>query len=490
MTTGTNTGSATGTVTGFRGQALTGTMDWTGTTPTGSTITRTGTVTILPTGELIYNWTDTVTGTGSVLQATGTGTSAQTPGTYFTQTVSGQETTTTNLAGNQATTTNSGDLTGTRVMNGISSDIKAGFSVTSTAPNAGTFIPKEATDVVVSSAGVLGAPDANGVRLGVMTSTATTATDTTKNGGPVRDVPAASDGSSPAATFKQVIGNSPAGGTTLGISAQTTNLSAAIITSTYEGSGTMASSPPYTTGTFSSTGWGIGSASMGGSSETAPYTGSMTATVTQTGSGTFNPGPEVIQYTGAAVVLPDPSYTSFQGPAQGVGISAPHTVISITGTGTGNLSTGVGTTSFNGTWVSPDSKGTLTNGTLTVTPGEYFQQTTNAGAGTVTLNAVQGSGPYTQASDLSATMTRITVPPTTPVNQVLSGTITSTTNAAGAFPAPTIPPTPPRARHYQYPGGGGPGGDGPERQYDHDHASSPGGAGEHLYGPGNYQYNH
>jgi hypothetical protein len=384
---------------------------------------------------MTYVWTDTLTNSGSVV-ATGSGATTQTPGTYFSQTLSGQETTTTNLAGNQATTTNSGDLTGTRVMNGISSEIKAGFSVTSTAPNAGTFTPKGATDVVIGSEGVLGAPDANGVRLGVMTSTATTATDTTKNGGPVRDVPAASDGSSPAAAFKQVIGNAGSGGSTLGISAQTSDPNALIITSTYEGSGAMASSPPYTTGAFSSTGWGKASASFGESSVTAPYTGSMTATVTQTGSGTFKPGPEVIQYTGAAVVLPDPSYTYFQGPAQGVGISAPHTVISITGTGTGSLSTGVGTTSFNGTWVSPDSKGTLTNGVLTVTPGEYFQQTTNGGTGSVTLSTSTTTAPYTQTITPAATMTRTGVIG----NQALSGTITSTTNTPGALPgAGTVP---------------------------------------------------
>jgi hypothetical protein len=448
LATGTNTATATGTVTGFLGGTLTGTMTWTSTIA-GTTITRTGDVKILSTGELTYVWTDTLTNSGTVV-ATGSGTTTQTPGTHFTQTLSGQETTTTNLAGNQATTTNSGDLTGTRVMNGISSDIKAGFSVTSTAPNANTFTSKGATDVVIASEGVLGPPDASGVRVGVMTSTATTYTDashttpigTSYNGGPVREVPASGD--SPAATFKQVIGNSVGGSasSTLGISAQTTNPSAAIITSTYEGSGTMASSSPYTTGTFSSTGWGIGSASDGGSSYTAPYTGSMTATVTQTGSGTLKPGPEVIQYTGAAVVLQDPSdINKFQGPAQGVGISPPHTVIAITGTATGDLSTGVGTTSFNGTFVSPDSKGTLTSGNLTVTPGTYFQQTTNTGTGQVTFGPVTGSGPYTQTSTPAATMTR-TVGLEPPVNQVLSGSIASTTSNSSAFPSPgTVSPT-------------------------------------------------
>ena len=68
--TGTSTGTATGTVTGILGQTLTGTMDYTGTNSFGNTITRTGTVTILPDGTLTYNWTDTVTNDG-VVKATG-----------------------------------------------------------------------------------------------------------------------------------------------------------------------------------------------------------------------------------------------------------------------------------------------------------------------------------------------------------------------------------------------------------------------------------
>ena len=50
-----------------------------GTDSFGNTIARTGTVTILPTGQLTYNWTDTVKLDG-VLKATGLGTTTQTPG--------------------------------------------------------------------------------------------------------------------------------------------------------------------------------------------------------------------------------------------------------------------------------------------------------------------------------------------------------------------------------------------------------------------------
>ena len=61
------------------------------------------------------------------------------PGTYFTQTVTGQVTATPNPAGNQLTSANFGDLTGTRVENGITTEIRAGYSATTTAPNAGTL---------------------------------------------------------------------------------------------------------------------------------------------------------------------------------------------------------------------------------------------------------------------------------------------------------------------------------------------------------------
>jgi hypothetical protein len=429
ISTGTNTATATGTVTGFLGQTLTGTMTYT-TTIAGTTITRTGNVTILSTGELTFVWTDTLTNSGTVI-ATGTGTSTQTPGTHFTQTLSGQETGTANLAGNQVTGTNYGDLTGTRVENGISTAIRAGFSVTETAVNANTFTSKGATDVVVTSEGVLGAPDANGVRVGVMTGTSTTATDTTTGGGPVRDVPASGD--SPAATFATVIGNSVGGAasSSLGVLATTTDPSATIITQTYEGSGTSTSVDPYTTATHNSTGWGMGSASAGGSSATAYYTGELTATATHTDGQTFKPtDTDIIQHTAAAVVLPNGS--GYQGPAQGVGVAGENTVLSTTGTVTVNPSTNVATTNFTGNWVESGGRGNITAGTLTMTPGTYFQQTTNAGTGQVTFGPVTGSGPYTQTITPTATMERTGVAPG--VNQALTGTITSTTSTAGALP--------------------------------------------------------
>jgi hypothetical protein len=439
LSTGTYTASSTGTVTGFLGQTLTGTMDFTGTTPSGSTISRTGTVSLLLTGELTYNWTDTVTGPGGQPQGTGTGTLTQTPGTYFTQTATGKEATSINLAGNQATGGSYGDLTGTRVEKGISTAFRAGYSATATALNANTLSPNEPRDVTICSEGVLGAPDANGVRVGVMTSTSTTATDTTASGGPVRSVPAS--GSSPPATFATGISNPPNGAsTTLGIWAQTSDPSATIGTQTYQGSGTMASNPPSTTGTFSSTGWGISSGPGSEGPENVPFTGSMTATVTKTGGGTFTPGPEVIQHTSATVVLPDSS-GNLQGPTQGVGVSAPSTVISTTGTVTANPSTGVITNNFTGTFVSPDSKGTITAGTQTMTPGASFQQTTN-GTGSVTLSTPTPTTPSTQTGTLAADMTRTGVAPGT--NQVLtpSSVITSTTNSAGALPAAgTVPAT-------------------------------------------------
>ena len=165
--TGTSIGTSAGTVTGILGQALAGNMTFNGTDNFGNTVVRTGTVTILPDGALTYNWTDTVTNSG-VTKATGSGTSTQTPGTYFSQSVTGPVMSSANLAGNLTTSSNYGDLTGTRVENGITTSIRAGFSVTGTAPNAGTFTSADPA-LTNTSEGVLGAPDANGVRLGVVT---------------------------------------------------------------------------------------------------------------------------------------------------------------------------------------------------------------------------------------------------------------------------------------------------------------------------------
>ena len=250
--TGTSMGTAAGTVTGILGQTLTGNMTFNGTDTFGNTVARTGTVTILPNGTLTYNWTDTVTNDG-VTKATGSGTTTQTPGTYFSQTATGQDTSSANLAGNQTTATNYGDLTGTRVENGITTSIRAGYSVTSTAPNAGTFTSTAPGSVTITSEGVLGAPDANGVRTGVMTYS--TPGGPVQAGGPVREVPAS--GTSPAATFATVIGDTQhiPGATTAGVWAQTPDPNAQIVTQTYQGS-TVITPPGSTTGTLTSTGWG------------------------------------------------------------------------------------------------------------------------------------------------------------------------------------------------------------------------------------------
>ena len=77
--TGTSIATAAGTVSGILGQTLTGSMTVNGTDSLGNAVARTGTVTILPTGELTYNWTDTVS-RDSVIKATGTGTTSRPPG--------------------------------------------------------------------------------------------------------------------------------------------------------------------------------------------------------------------------------------------------------------------------------------------------------------------------------------------------------------------------------------------------------------------------
>ena len=424
LSAGTSVGTATGTVTGILGQTLTGTMTYTGTVSNGNSISRTGTVTLLPSGAMTYVWTDTVSG-----GATGTGTSTQTPGTYFSQTSSGQVASEANLARNQQVNSNVGDLTGTGTMPG-STSFKAGFSVINVATNADSFPASDSHDITIQSQGVLGAPDATGARTGVMTNVTTTNGGTEKTGGPVTVVPATS--STPAATFAQVLGN-PTGtnGVTGGVWAQTSDSSGQIVTQTYQGGLTVSSSPLHTTGTLNSTGWGFRIEPGGESPSVTPTTGSMTATITNTSGGTFGSNPDIFNQTMAAVVKPDGSNNRV-GPAVGVGLVSNNAVVSTTGTVTIDPSNNL-THNFSGTWVSPDSRGTLTAGTQTLTPGDYFQQTTN-GTGMVSYQTPQGTGPSSQTSTISATMTRDYVAPAS--NLTLSGTsITSSTATAGAFPA-------------------------------------------------------
>ncbi|MGB8990516.1 MAG: FecR family protein [Desulfobaccales bacterium] len=422
LSAGTSVGTATGTVTGILGQTLNGTMTYTGTTSLGSTINRTGTVTLLPSGAMTYVWTDTVSG-----GATGTGTSTQTPGTYFTQTSSGQVASEANLAGNQQVNSNVNDLTGTRTIAGITSSFRAGFSVNNVATNANTFSSSDSHDITIESRGVLGPPDAAGARTGVMINVSTTNGGTDTTGGPVTVVPATS--TTPAATFAQVLGN-PTGtnNVTGGVWVQTSDSSGQIVTQAYQGSLTVNSSPPHTTGTLNGSGWGFRVESGSNGYFT---TGSMTATITDTGGGTFGSNADIFNQTMAAVVKPDASNNRV-GPAVGVGLVSNNAVVSTTGTVTIDPSNII-THNFNGTWISPDSHGTLTAGTQTLTPGDYFQQTTNTGTGTAALSTPTTTAPYTQTSTLSATMTRTEVAPAS--NLTLAGTsITSSTATANALP--------------------------------------------------------
>jgi len=419
LTTGTSIGSATGTVSGIAGQTLTGPMTYTGTTSTGANITRTGTVTLLPSGQLTYNWTDTTTVDG-VTAATGSGTTSQTPGTLFTQSVSGSYTSTANLAGNQAVSTNSGELTGTQTMAGTTTPtpIKAGFSVTDTKPNAGS-VTSDSGSIEINSQGVLGAPDANGVRTGVMTGTATTNTSSTF-GGPVTEVPATE--STPQAMVGQVISADPnPQKTSIGVYAQTTDTGAEIVTQTSQGSYTGSPTSP-TTSTISHVGWGTSTTTGPETNVTQDTITTMTATVTDPTGGPDKPG--IITQNAVAVVNP----STQTGPAQLAGVADNHSVFSATGT----ANTATGTTTFNGTFVGPDSQGTLTGGTMAVTTGTAIAITpTSPGSTPVTISPVSGN---TQTTTLAGT-----------VNVVgntgeLSGSITSTTNNPSALPSPGTNP--------------------------------------------------
>ena len=135
---------------------------------------------------------------------------------------------TANLAGNQTTATNSGDLTGTRVEHDITTSFRAGYSVTTTAPNAGTFTSSGLRHRHHPFRGGVGGAGCQGGAHRGYDQYRHDVTGSPLSGGPVRDVPAS--GSSPAATFATVIGDTAdtPTATTMGMWAQTPDPSAQI----------------------------------------------------------------------------------------------------------------------------------------------------------------------------------------------------------------------------------------------------------------------
>jgi hypothetical protein len=435
LSTGTSAGATlNGTVTGFLGQALSGTMDYTGINSYGNTVTRTGSVTIQPTGELTYTWTDTVTNSSGVKTATGAGTSTQTPGTYFEQTATGSYVATANSAKNQQTVTNSGDLTGSRtIRGGAPTAFRAGLSLTNTSPYADAFGSGTSLPGTVYSKGVLGAV-VDGVRTGVTTFYASPTDPLPLAGGQVRDTAAA--------TFSQVIAATDPtkpGQSSLGMLAQTTDSSAIIKTQTYEGSHTI-TPPGGTTGTLNGSGWG--SRVEAGGTPDPSYYGTLKATVTDTSGKTLSSN-VVLNQTVAAVVKPDTAYPyNYSGPAQSIAVANNNGIISTTGSVNFD-SAGTMTHTFTGTYIGPEgSRGTIATVTphQTFTRGEAFNQTVT---GTLTSNSETpfNQQTTTNLANLNGTRSGNTV--VAPGSFVISPNqfnLTNTAHSPGAFPSSSSGP--------------------------------------------------
>jgi hypothetical protein len=306
-------------------------------------------------------------------------------------------------------------------MNGVRSSFRAGFSVSKSSSLSDSFTSSSTGSISISSQGVVGNADATGVRTGVMTSAVTTPSGTDTVGGQVTMVPATS--STPAATFAQLL--STTSGTTLnkmGMWAQTSDASAQIFTQRVDGSFNMTTSSPYTTGTLDGTGWGRRNGSGSLSQDT---TGTISATVTDTGGSTISSGAGIINTTIAGVV--SSSGGTMTGPAMGLGSANNNTIFSTSGTVT-IPSTNDLTYNYTGTWASPDSKGTLSSGVISQTPGIYFQQTAS---GTLTANTASGN---TQTYSLTGSGSRTGVVPGT-FSIVSPSDLTSVAKTSGAFPA-------------------------------------------------------
>jgi hypothetical protein len=155
------TGSMTGTVSGVAGQTLSGQMIFTGSSSTGVTYNYQGPVTLAADGSLLYyyngNWqsaSSSGTGSGSLLQV---------PGTYFTETASGnyQQSTTTSGPVDITAVKDATPLTGSRTSydsnpGGTTTPTTASLAAGVTSPTAGTPVtPTGSGSISVEVQGVV-----------------------------------------------------------------------------------------------------------------------------------------------------------------------------------------------------------------------------------------------------------------------------------------------------------------------------------------------
>jgi len=386
---GTVSGTMSGSVTGFLGQTLTGTMTFTGELATGGTFNYSGEVTLQASGYMVYTYSGTRTNPdGSSAGTTVSGVMYLYPGTYFKQTVASFSVRSISYAPYwYATYRNEGPVSGTR--EGYSPGPFTGsFTTNSYSGRLNDYAPSKTEMGELTMEGVIGGSP-GGVQTGAMTVTARGINDDPDPsvlGGPVTAYP---NGTLVAEVYSSRSLGSGDYEVEQGIWIQTSDPEATTFTQTFGGNlNPIASSPPYNTGTFSGIGWGYRRDVIPGY-----YVGTISGTVTGP-DGNWEPpqSPDLLSLYLAGVVKQANPEGPWVGEVFATGRAATNALItghSSPGSITIQLD-GTATLNLNNNWIDFQGSGTTTY-TLTTTPGTFFDQV--AGPGSVTYTS---DPPYNQ----------------------------------------------------------------------------------------------
>jgi len=404
-----------GAVTGILGETLTGTMTFTGNLTAGGSFEYFGTVTLEPSGSMVFNYSGTVTnrdgGSGGTSQ---NGVMTFYPGTYFKQTVASASYRQVSHPPYWLSTIRS-DAPVSITREGSTDDIHGSFSIQSYSGALGNYEPLETGTVDITMEGVLsGSPE--GTMTGAMKATARSSNSETDSvvGGPVMAYP---DGTLVAELYGGRYEASGRYEVTQGMWIQTSDPNATTFTARFGGRiGPMDSKSPYSEATFPGTIFGfIGEPPPESLIQAAEPTQALAGWSAGTLSGTaqgpadsFTPGGGTyseISFTIAGVGRQESPEGPLSGQVFANGRVANNTVLFADLTpGTFTIQPQPdGTAEFilNNLWKGADSSG-FKAGTATFTlntaPGIYFEQV--AGPGRVTYipnddNTVQ----YTQLPD-------------------------------------------------------------------------------------------
>jgi hypothetical protein len=353
LNSGTVTGAMTGTVTGFSGQDLTGTMTYTGTNSYGGTVSFTTAVTIKASGELTYQYQGA--------QFT------QTPGSYIEQTATGNFQSQAYDPRNAEAVSNTAPLA---VGSTTGQSYKAAFAFTNNSPAIKTFSAADSGIVSVITTGVLVNGDMGG--WGALTANFVMA----GNGNVTKTLGGSLFAGPSGVLYSYLLGSESLGSngqyvTTRGMWLQTPVDSTLVpFTQRYYGSFTQTSKFHNTEATINGSAWG---------DRSGVRSGYYAATLTGTNSSGGGALPAVDYRTMdlTMVGFVDTSRNAHgnqTGMVYGIGEMAPYTATFDNFSGDITIRrNGKATINFGSTWLTAGGGIENLSGTITQTPGVFFQ---------------------------------------------------------------------------------------------------------------------